>query len=97
MGLLRGAVFSTMVGCPKNPISLNGAFPLLHGPFCDLDGPFPCGPFSSGKSTGKQLMKKRHIERILKRPTGRGLAFLKPFAGSCLDSWASRSRPLLQH
>ena len=37
MGLFRGAVISTMTRCPKQPISVNG-------PFSDLNGPFPRMP-----------------------------------------------------
>ena len=36
-------------GAQKQPISVNGAFPFLKGPFSDLNGRFPeClnGPFS---------------------------------------------------
>ena len=43
MGLFRGAVFHHR-GLRKQPISVNGAFPLLNGPFADLNGPFPRMP-----------------------------------------------------
>ena len=32
-------------GARKLPISVNGAFPLLNGPFSDLSGPGNNGPF----------------------------------------------------
>ena len=48
MGLFRAADFH-YGGVPRKvPISVDGAFPLLNGPFSDLNGPFPeClnGPF----------------------------------------------------
>ena len=44
MGLFRGAVFDHGWGARKLPISVNGAFPLLNGPFSDLNEPFPRVP-----------------------------------------------------
>ena len=45
MGLwdFRGAV-STTAGAQEQPISLNGACPLLNGRFLNLNGPFPWAP-----------------------------------------------------
>ena len=68
--------FSTMAGCPKTAISVNGAFPLLNGPFSDLIAivPFPLMPlmgrFPSCKSPGKQPTKKRSIKRFLTLQVG---------------------------
>ena len=40
MGLLGGR-FPPWRGARKQPISLKRAFPLLNGPFSDIDEPFP--------------------------------------------------------
>ena len=39
-GRFGGAVFPLCRSARKQPVSLNGAFPLLIGPFSDLNGPF---------------------------------------------------------
>ena len=78
MGLFRGAVFHHGGGARKQPIkqptamptstmALMGRFPSLMGRFLSLMGRFPdfvsMGRFTSWKSTGKQPIKKRGINR----------------------------------
>ena len=80
MGLFRGAVFRHGWGALKQPIeqptetptstlALMGRFPSLMGRFPTLMGRFTDfvlrGRFTSWKSTGKQPIKKRGIERFL--------------------------------
>ena len=43
-GLLESGHFPPWTGDREQPISLNGAFLLLDGPFSDINGPFPRMP-----------------------------------------------------
>ena len=54
---------------PENsPLALMGRFPLLDGPFSDLNGPFPPQNALMGRlPSPKQSIKKRGIKRILIR------------------------------
>ena len=69
MGLFRGAVFHHGGVPGKQPISVNGAFPLLDGPFSNLNGPVTLsalmGRFPSRRRSGEQPIKKRGIKGFL--------------------------------